>query len=72
MHDRGVVSSEPGLYFVGLDFLYAMASQLVGGAGRDAEHVAKHIASREAEGPSTVGGTRRLAKQEIAHEHHQG
>ena len=66
LHDRGVVSSEPGLYFLGLYFLYAMASQLVGGAARDAEHVVKHIASREAEGPSTAGGTRRLAKDEIA------
>jgi putative flavoprotein involved in K+ transport len=66
LHDRGMVSSEPGLYFLGLYFLYAMASQLVGGAARDAEHVVKHIASREAEGPSTAGGTRRLAKQKIA------
>ena len=31
LHDRGMVSSEPGLYFLGLYFLYAMASQLVGG-----------------------------------------
>ena len=47
MHDRGIVRSEPGLYFIGLVFLYAMASSLVGGVGRDAEHIAKHIASRE-------------------------
>ena len=46
-HDRGIVGSEPGLYFVGLVFLYALASSLVGGVGRDAEHIAKHIASRE-------------------------
>jgi putative flavoprotein involved in K+ transport len=45
LHDRGVVSSEPGLYFLGLYFLYAMASQLVGGAARDAEYAVKHIAS---------------------------
>ena len=44
VHERGVVRSEPGLYFVGLFFLYAMASSLVGGVGRDAEHIAKHIA----------------------------
>jgi putative flavoprotein involved in K+ transport len=44
VHDRGVVSSEPGLYFVGLLFLYAVASSLVGGVGRDAEHIARHIA----------------------------
>jgi putative flavoprotein involved in K+ transport len=47
VHDRGIVRSEPGLYFVGLFFLYAAASSLVGGVGRDAEHIAKHIASRE-------------------------
>jgi putative flavoprotein involved in K+ transport len=47
-HDRGVVASEPGLYFVGLYFLYALASVLVGGVGRDAEHIAKHIDARSA------------------------
>ena len=50
MHDRGIVGSEPGLYFVGLVFLYALASSLVGGVGRDAEHIAKHIASRKPNG----------------------
>lgn len=50
IHDRGVVQSEPGLYFVGLVFLYALASSLVGGVGRDAEYIAKHIASREPDG----------------------
>jgi putative flavoprotein involved in K+ transport len=46
VHDRGVVRSEPGLYFVGLVFQYALASSLVGGVGRDAEHIAEHIAAR--------------------------
>ena len=45
VHDRGIVGSEPGLYFVGLFFLYALASPLVGGVGRDAEHIVEHIAS---------------------------
>ena len=40
-------SPHPGLYFVGLPFLYAFASMLVGGVGRDAERVAEHIAARE-------------------------
>jgi putative flavoprotein involved in K+ transport len=48
VHDRGIVGSEPGLYFVGLFFVYALASSLVGGVGRDAEHIAKHIASESA------------------------
>jgi putative flavoprotein involved in K+ transport len=42
-HERGV-ASEPGLYFVGLDFMYAATSENVGGVGRDARHVARHIA----------------------------
>ncbi len=50
MHDRGIVGSEPGLYFVGLVFLYALASSLVGGVGRDAEHIVKHIASSRQNG----------------------
>jgi len=45
-HERGIVGSEPGLYFVGLEFLYAMSSVMVHGVGRDAEHIAKHISSR--------------------------
>ena len=43
---RGVAEASPGLYFVGLPFLYAFASMLVGGVGRDAERVATHIAER--------------------------
>jgi putative flavoprotein involved in K+ transport len=54
VHDRGVVESEPGLYFLGLVFLYALASSLVGGVGRDAEHIAKQIASRKANGRPTA------------------
>lgn len=65
LHDRGVVSSEPGLYFLGLYFLYAMSSQLLGGAARDAEHVVAHIASRGAEGRPTARATR-PSKGEIA------
>jgi putative flavoprotein involved in K+ transport len=44
-HERGV-ASEPGLYFVGLDFLYSFTSENVGGVWRDARHIVKHIASR--------------------------
>lgn len=43
---RGRASAHPGLYFVGLPFQYAFASMLVGGVGRDAEHVARQIARR--------------------------
>jgi putative flavoprotein involved in K+ transport len=47
MHERGV-ASEPGLYFLGLDFLYSFVSENVGGVRRDARHVARHIARRAA------------------------
>ena len=46
LHHRGIVANEPGLYFVGLFFLYAMSSGFLPGVGRDAEHIAKHITSR--------------------------
>jgi putative flavoprotein involved in K+ transport len=62
VHDRGIVGSQPGLYFVGLVFQYALASSLVGGVGRDAEHIAEHIAAREPDGRPTddvLAGARR-------------
>lgn len=46
IQDRGVVESQPGLYFVGLRFLYTLSSALVGGVGRDAEHVVAHLVGR--------------------------
>jgi putative flavoprotein involved in K+ transport len=45
IHDRGIVESCPGLYFMGLLFLYSLSSSLLGGVGRDAEHIVDHIAS---------------------------
>jgi putative flavoprotein involved in K+ transport len=45
-HQRGIVASEPGLYFVGLFFLYGMSSGFLPGVGRDAEYVVDDIASR--------------------------
>jgi putative flavoprotein involved in K+ transport len=44
-HDRGV-TDEPGLYFVGLKFLYAVSSALIHGVGRDAAGIAQLIANR--------------------------
>jgi len=45
-HDRGVVDSEPGLYFVGLKFLYSKSSEQIHGVGRDAARIANMIAAR--------------------------
>jgi putative flavoprotein involved in K+ transport len=48
LHDRGVVSSEAGLYFVGLPFQYSASSPVLPGIGRDHAYVAKRIAARTA------------------------
>jgi putative flavoprotein involved in K+ transport len=45
-HDRGVVESVPGLYFLGLPFLYAFSSMLILGVARDAAYVVGRIAAR--------------------------
>jgi putative flavoprotein involved in K+ transport len=47
-HDRGVASSEPGLYFAGLLFQYSLSSDVLPGIGRDARYVAKEISRRVA------------------------
>jgi putative flavoprotein involved in K+ transport len=44
LHERGVVIGEPGLYFVGMPFQYALSSDVLPGVGRDAEYIAMHIA----------------------------
>jgi putative flavoprotein involved in K+ transport len=49
IHERGIVRSEPGLYFVGLVFQYALSSDVIPGMGRDAKYIVDHIASRETE-----------------------
>ncbi len=45
VHQRGVTSA-PGLYFLGLKWLYRANSSLLGGVGRDAAFLASHIAER--------------------------
>jgi putative flavoprotein involved in K+ transport len=60
---RGVVGSAPGLYFVGLLFLHSFTSMLIGGAGRDAERVAKHIATRPARGEASARSAAPLAER---------
>jgi putative flavoprotein involved in K+ transport len=46
MHQRGIVPKEPGLYFTGLHFLYALSSTMVHGAARDAAYIVKNIDRR--------------------------
>jgi putative flavoprotein involved in K+ transport len=49
IHQAGVVPEMPGLYFVGLHFLYAMTSATVTGVGRDARRIAEHIVATRTE-----------------------
>jgi putative flavoprotein involved in K+ transport len=46
LHKRGIVESEPGLYFIGLKFLYSVSSEQIHGVGRDADYIAGKIAGR--------------------------
>ena len=46
VHEGGVVANVPGLYFVGLHFLYSMTSATLIGVGRDAARVVKAIELR--------------------------
>ena len=46
IHDGGVVPAVPGLYFVGLHFLYAMSSTMIHGVGRDAKRIVDALAAR--------------------------
>ena len=45
-HERGIVPEQPGLYFVGLHFLYAFSSTMIHGVGRDAARIAAAVAAR--------------------------
>jgi putative flavoprotein involved in K+ transport len=46
IHTRGV-STEPGLYFVGLSFQYSKTSEVLPDGGRDAKFVVKHLVDRD-------------------------
>ena len=45
-HERGLVAEHPGLYFVGLHFLYSLSSTMIHGVARDAERIARAIVAR--------------------------
>lgn len=59
LHERGVVADVPGLYFVGLHFLYAISSTMIHGIERDAAYVADQIALR-------VRGSSMALKERVA------
>jgi putative flavoprotein involved in K+ transport len=44
LQHRGVAHEAPGLYFLGLPFQHTFLSETIGGVGKDARHVADHLA----------------------------
>lgn len=56
-HRRGIVQDVPGLYFVGLFFLYALTSSLLTGVGRDAKYVIDHLTKQTSR--QGIGATNR-------------
>ena len=59
LHERGVSTTTPGLYFVGVPFQYSLASPLIGGVGRDARYVVERI----------VAGSARFNGQRVGRDH---
>jgi len=43
VHTRGVVPTEPGLYFLGLYFLHSVWSETITGVQPDARHILRHL-----------------------------
>lgn len=62
VHSAGVVENVPGMYFVGLDFLYAVSSATLIGVGRDAKRIVAALALRV-----RSGRTEQLATAEAGH-----
>jgi putative flavoprotein involved in K+ transport len=52
---RGVVTDVPGLFFIGLPFMYAGASALLGGVGRDAAYLVDQMALQAGDLRSSSG-----------------
>lgn len=45
-HERGVVESQPGLYFTALQFQHSILSGTLFAVGRDAAHVVDRLCER--------------------------
>lgn len=59
-HDRGI-TTVPGLYFIGLPWLYTWGSGRFSGVARDAQHIVERIASRLHSTPRVATGLNALA-----------
>ncbi len=56
VQERGLATGAPGLYFLGIPFLFGFTSMLVLGADRDAGFVADAVARRAAAGGRALAG----------------
>ena len=65
IHNEGIVPNVPGLYFVGLHFLYAMSSATLIGVGRDAERIVDALALRTSQ---AAGVTKRRGVESVRRE----
>ena len=54
VHSRGVSSEVTGLYFLGLEFQFALASASLWGVGRDAAYVVKHLDRHQTAQPTDL------------------
>jgi putative flavoprotein involved in K+ transport len=45
-HERGIVTEQDGLYFLGLHFLYSVSSGMVHGVGRDARRITGKVTEK--------------------------
>jgi putative flavoprotein involved in K+ transport len=61
VHERGVVLSQPGLYFLGLHFQYGLSSSMIHGVGRDAAFIAAQVAARMKTSNGSAGVSNRKA-----------
>ena len=46
VHDRGVIKSTPGLYFIGLYFQTGLSSSFLGGVSKDAAYITSRLAKQ--------------------------
>ena len=61
LQERGLAVGAPGLYFLGLPFLFGFTSMLVLGADRDAGFVADAVTRHAASGGRSLAGTAQSA-----------
>ena len=61
---RGLATNVPGLFFIGLPFMYRGGSALLGGVGRDAAYLVDHMADHASDARPSKD-RRRLADRQI-------